>query len=82
MAGPSKTEHATEAFVWRLFNELDKKIDSLREEQAAKFDKVMSVLDDVMGQFRKFDEEREILTHRVSDNTERVEKLEKEVLSS
>lgn len=81
MRNPSKTEHATEAVVWRVFNELEEKLEEIEKKNGERHSKVMDVLDHVMGQFKKFDEEREVLTHRVSDNTDRIEKLESETLT-
>jgi len=86
MPKPKKDQVATEKFVWRLFSELDQKIDgatdSLKADMNKKFDLIMEQLTDIAGQFQKFDQEREIIVHRQSDHSDRIEKLEQEVFKT
>lgn len=86
MIKPKKGIGATEAFVWRVFNYLDKKfekrIDALDKKQEKRFDKVMVHLVDIAGKFQKFDEEKTIISHRVSIHEDRIEKLEETVLKT
>lgn len=86
MVKAQKDEVATESFVYgvvsRAENRLENAIDQLREEINQKFNKVMEALADLSGQFRKFDEEQTILSHRVSKHNDRIEKLEKVVFKS
>jgi len=42
----------------------------------------MEVLDDILGQFKKFDEEQTVISHRMIDHTDRIEKLEGKVFAS
>ncbi|OGM76588.1 hypothetical protein A2210_01800 [Candidatus Woesebacteria bacterium RIFOXYA1_FULL_40_18] len=78
----SKIRHATENFVWRVFDELEKKIDKLDQKLDSKFDKVMEQLVDIAGQFKKFDEERVIMADRQRNHEDRIEKLEHTVFKT
>ncbi len=83
MTRPSRTKFATEDFVWRVVNgsegRLDKRIDGLENKMDKRFDKAMTVLDSIAGQFKKFDEERLLLSDHSRDHGDRIEKLEKKV---
>ncbi|KKQ93424.1 MAG: hypothetical protein UT19_C0012G0013 [Candidatus Woesebacteria bacterium GW2011_GWB1_39_10b] len=65
-----KDKVATETFVYRLL-----KLDE-------KFNKVMEHLVDIAGQFKKFDEERIVMSGILSEHIDRIEKLEQEVFKT
>ena len=44
-----------------------------------KMGKFYDLIDSVMGDFKKFGEEQDILSYRVSDHTDKLEKLEEKV---
>lgn len=44
--------------------------------------KFYDLIDGVMGDFKKFDEEQTLLSGRVSDNTDRLEKIEEKVFGT
>jgi DNA anti-recombination protein RmuC len=51
-------------------------IDDLAKNTGGKLDHLTTLVVDLAGQFRKFDEEQTVLSGQVSDVTDRVEKLE------
>lgn len=83
MVKPKKDKVATEAYVWRVFNSLENKIDKKFEETEKKderrFNKLMEHLVDLAGKFKKFDEEQTVLSKRSSDHEDRIEDLERVV---
>ncbi len=44
-----------------------------------RMDKFYDLIDSVMGDFKKFGEEQDILSYRVIDHTDKLEKLEEKV---
>lgn len=44
-----------------------------------KLDKVLTQLDSIAGQFKKFDEERELMSDKIRDHTDQIEELQKVV---
>ncbi|MBI5358114.1 hypothetical protein HZB69_00585 [Candidatus Amesbacteria bacterium] len=42
-------------------------------------DRFYNLIDGIMGDFKKFGEEQEILSYRVSDHTDKLERLEEKV---
>lgn len=83
MVKPSKSKYATESFVYGVVNRsedrLEKRIDKLEIKMENRFDKVMTSLVDIAGEFKKFDEEQVILAGRQRNHEDKIEKLEKEV---
>ncbi|KKQ51685.1 hypothetical protein A2865_00640 [Candidatus Woesebacteria bacterium RIFCSPHIGHO2_01_FULL_39_17] len=81
-----KDKVATETFVYRLFNQIDEKIENFKDELNLKldekFNKVMEHLVDIAGQFKKFDEERIVMSGILSEHIDRIEKLEQEVFKT
>jgi len=81
-----KDKVATETFVYRLFNQIDEKIENFKDELNLKldekFNKVMEHLVDIAGQFKKFDEERIVMSGKLSEHIDRIEKLEQEVFKT
>lgn len=47
-----------------------------------KMGKFYDLIDGVMGDFKKFGEEQDILSYRVSDHTDKLEKLEEKVFGN
>lgn len=45
----------------------------------AKMGKFYDLIDSVMGDFKKFGEERDLLSYRISDHTDKLERLEEKV---
>jgi len=86
MIKPSKTKYSTENFVWRVVNDLEEKVEKRFNEADKKaekrFDKVMTFLVDIAGKFKKFDEERVVLSARSKDHSDRIEKLENTVFQT
>ena len=78
-----KDKVATETFVYRLFNQIDEKIENFKDELNLKldekFNKVMEHLVDIAGQFKKFDEERIVMSGKLSEHSDRIEKLDQEL---
>lgn len=83
MVKPKKDKVATEAFVWRVFNNLEERIDKRFEQKEKKdekrFNKLMEHLVDIAGKFKKFDEEQTVLSSRSKDHEDRIEDLEQAV---
>ncbi|KKQ98513.1 MAG: hypothetical protein UT23_C0002G0013 [Candidatus Woesebacteria bacterium GW2011_GWA1_39_12] len=86
MVKQGKDKVATETFVYRLFNQIDEKIENFKDELNLKldekFNKVMEHLVDIAGQFKKFDEERIVMSGKLSEHSDRIEKLEQEVFKT
>jgi archaellum component FlaC len=89
MSKPQKNKVASEEFVWKIYDDINNKVDELRvdmdgkfEIMNSKFDKMMEHIVDIAGKFNKFDESQEIISHRTHENTDRIKKLEKAVFKS
>ena len=86
MVKAKKNRVATESYVWRIFslfgNRLEKKIDKLDKKQEKRFDKAIEHLVDIAGKFKKFDEERIVMSGKIISHEDRIEKLEKYVTAS
>lgn len=67
----------SEEFVYRMYNELDEKIDNLSSKFDTKFDEIMNILIDILGQFKKFDEEQTVIAHRIANHEDRIVGIEK-----
>lgn len=69
-----------ELFDQKFDEKFDEKFDQKFDEKMApvfsKLDQLVEMVDGLAGNQRKDDEERELLSHRVSDHTDRIEKLE------
>ena len=80
MAKARNEKLASEAYVWSVVNRaeenLENKSDKFEAKMDKRFDKVMTALDWLIGRFKKFDEEQTILSERVGDHGDRIEKLE------
>jgi hypothetical protein len=63
-------------------DQLEKAIEDLDKKQDKRFNMVMNTLDKILKVFVKSDEENTVYRHRTMDNTERIEKIEKEVFAS
>lgn len=46
------------------------------EKIDTKLDKVLTQLDSIAGQFKKFDEERELMSDKISEHTDQIESLQ------
>ncbi len=55
---------------------LEQKVGTEIKSLEQKVDLVITQLTDIAGQFKKFDEEQTVLSHQMSDRTDRIEKLE------
>lgn len=86
MAKVTKDKVATESYVWKIFNifeeKMDKKFEQVEKKAEKRFDKMMTQLIDIAGQFKKFGEEQTILSAHSKDHTDRIEKLEKAVFNT
>jgi hypothetical protein len=75
---PSKV--ATENFIWRVVSEseerISKRFDEVEVKSEERYDKMMEHLVDIAGKFKKFDEAQTILSGRVYNHEDRIEKLE------
>jgi hypothetical protein len=80
MIKPSKTKYATENFVWGVVNNLEEKVekgfDKVDKKAEKRYNKMMTQLVDIAGQFKKFGEEQTILSVHSRNHTDRIEKLE------
>lgn len=52
------------------------------QKSEKRYDKAITHLVDIAGKFKKFDEEQTILSDKVSDHSDRIEKLEGSVFKS
>ncbi len=91
MVTPSKSEVATENFVRNeveklrirmdsKFADVDETLSELKEGIAgndSKLDRVLTHLDSLAGQFKKFDEEREMMSDKIREHTDQIEDLQK-----
>lgn len=78
--------YATEAFVYRVVNDsekrLDKRIDKVEVNLGKKIDRVLTHLDGIAGQFKKFDEEQTMLSSRVAIHSKQIKKLQGAVFAT
>ncbi len=90
MATPSKTKIATEDFVFktvhRIVGDSESRVEK-RFEQAEtlaekRFSKLMEQMDSLAGQFKKFDEERELMSDKIKGHTDQIEEIEKVVYAN
>lgn len=86
MSKSSKDNFATERYVYAVVNDLENSIEnrmnSLEVKMEDRFDRVMTALVDIAGQFRKFGEEQAVLSSHSKKHTDRIENLEKKVFGS
>ena len=61
---------------------MKKRLDSLEDKMGKRFDKAMTHLVKIVGQFKKFDEERVILAGRQSEHSDKIEELKRAVFKS
>lgn len=91
MVKSSKSKVATENFVKNevdklrvemnsKFYDINEKLDELKENDK-KIDKVLEQLDSIAGQFKKFDEERMLISDKISTHTDQIEELQKAVFA-
>lgn len=88
----SKSKVATETFVKaeveKLRIRMDSKFADVQEtleelkENDKKIDKVLEQLDSIAGQFKKFDEERELMSDKISEHTDQIESLQNIVFAN
>ncbi len=75
-----KNTPASEAFVYREISDSEKKlegkIDEIDRKAEKRYNKMMTQLVDIAGQFKKFGEEQVVLAAHSKDHTDRIEKLE------
>lgn len=80
MAKPSKIKYSTEDFVWRVSNGLEDRLtlrmNEIEEKNEKRYNKMMNVLIDILGKFKKFDEERVVVTHRQSVHSDQIKELQ------
>lgn len=85
MAIPSKTKVATEDFVYRVTNNLEKRVDDRfdkAEDLAEKrFNKLMEQMDSLAGQFKKFDEEQTLQSGRIAIHSDEIKELQNVVFA-
>ncbi len=62
--------------------DLNKEVEQAEKKAEKRFNKVMIALVDIAGQFKKFDEERMILSAHSKDHTDRIGKLEGAVFNA
>jgi hypothetical protein len=83
MIKPSKNKVASESFVYgvvgRSEDRLEGRIGNMEDKMESRFNKVMTALVNIAGQFKKFDEERTLLSARSKNHSDRIEKLESTV---
>ena len=77
----SKAKPASEELVWHLHDNLEKKIDLLHEKGDRDYSRLMDVLDHLLGEYQKLDDERVVMSHQQEGFNERLDKLEKQVYS-
>lgn len=52
------------------------------EKIDTKLDKVLTQLDSIAGQFKKFDEERELMSDKIKEHTDQIEQLQNAVFAN
>ncbi len=81
MLKPSKNKYATEEFVYKVTNDLEKRINERFDEAEVKaeerYSKVIDHLDSLAGQFKKFDEEREMMADKIATHSDQIEEFQK-----
>ncbi len=96
MIKSSKSKVATETFVKAEVEKLRIRMDSkfadvyekledhdLKFEKIdTKLDKVLTQLDSIAGQFKKFDEERELMSDKIREHTDQIEELQNVVFAN
>lgn len=77
---------SSEKFVYgvvtRSENRLEERIEKMEGKMEKRFDKAMTHLVKIAGQFKKFDEERVVLAERQKEHTDKIEKLERTVFKT
>lgn len=72
--------------VFDKFDENEIRFQKIEEKIPDNFDKKLSniqeTLDFLVGEFKRFDEEHTLLSHRVGDHNDRIEKLELNVFGT
>jgi len=90
MIKKSKSKVATESFVRNeveklrirmdsKFADVDEKLGELKENIIGtdnKLDRVLIQLDSIAGQFKKFDEEREMMSDKITEHPDQIEELQ------
>lgn len=66
---------------WRI-SDVEKHLDLFEKKMERRFDKVMQHIDGLAGGFKKFDEERLIMSDHLGDHGDRIEKLENVVFKT
>lgn len=83
MTIPSKQKVATEDFVYRVVanteKRLEKRFDTAEELAEKRFNKMMTQLDSLAGQFKKFDEEQTMQSGRIKIHSDQIEELQNAV---
>lgn len=96
MIKKSKSKVATEIFVRNeveklrirmdsKFADVDETLSELKEGitgNDSKLDRVLTHLDSLAGQFKKFDEEREMMSDKIKEHTDQIEDLQKIVYAN
>ena len=66
------------ADVDEKFQEIDENFEGVN----TKLDRVLTQLDSIAGQFKTFDEERELMSDKIRDHTDQIEKLQSAVFAN
>lgn len=77
---------ASEKFVYgvvgRSENRIEERIEKLEKKMENRFDKAMTHLVKIAGQFEKFDQERTVLAGRQKEHSDKLEKIEAALFKS
>lgn len=81
-----KDKLATEKYVWAVSNSFEERImerfDKFEGKMEKRFNLVITTLVSIAGQFKKFDEERIILSDHSKNHTDKIENLERKVFGA
>lgn len=65
--------------VQAYFREFKQEFKEFAHKMEQRFDSTSETMDSIVGDFKKFDEEQTVLSHRQSSHSDRIEKLEEKV---
>lgn len=86
MTTPSKTKVATENFVYQVVGDSERRIEKHFDKAEIlaekRFNKMMDQMDSLAGQFKKFDEERELMSDKLREHTDQIEDIQKIVYAN
>ena len=63
------------------FGEFRREFKEFSHKMEQRFGSISETMGSIVGDFKKFDEEQTVLSHRQSEHSDRIEKLEKKAFS-